>query len=181
VPSSGSSARRYAQAVFEIATERNALEKWQEDLQSVVDAVGQPELAALMRNPRLPISAKRQVLQEALPKASAEAVNLATILVLRGRLEALAQPIAAEFARRLDEVRGILRVELVTAVEMDSGQRTAVERQLAESTGKQIRMEQRVDPDILGGIVIRIGDRVVDGSVRSKLRGLRHSLEELMA
>ena len=180
MPASGSSARRYAQAVFEIAQEHTSLEKWQEDLRGIVGAVGQPELAALLRNPRLPVASKRQVLQETLPTISQEAVNLVTLLVVRGRLEALIGPILQEYERRLDEQRGIVRVEVVAAVELNRRQRDDISQRLSQATGKQIRMEHRVDPSVIGGLVIRIGDQVIDGSIRSKLRGLKQSLAEVL-
>lgn len=135
-----------------------------------------PQLAALLRSPRLPLPAKRQVLREALAGASEEAVNLATLLAVKGRLEALAGPIAQEYGRRLDEHRGIVRVQVVTAIDLDLTEREQIARQLAQATGREIRMEHRVDPGIVAGMVVRIGDRVVDGSVRSRLGSLKRSL-----
>ena len=180
MPAPGSSAKRYAQAVFEIAQEHNRLEEWQQELQTIAQAVEQPEFVSLLSNPRLPVGAKRQVLQETLVGASEQAVNLATLLVVSGRLEALAGPIAQEYAKRLDELRGIVRVEVITAVGLDRAQREEISRRLVEATGKEIRMEERIEPDIMGGLVIRIGDQVVDGSLRSKLRGLKRSLAEVL-
>ena len=176
MPAPGSSARRYAQAVFEIAQERGRLEQWLEELQAIAQVAAEPQLTALLRSPRMPQAAKRQVLRETLAGASEEAVNLATLLAVKGRLEALARPIAQEYERRLDELRGIVRVEVVTAIELDLTEREEVERRLAQATGKQIRMEHRVEPGIVAGMTVRIGDRVVDGSVRSTLRSLRRSL-----
>jgi len=181
LPASGSSAKRYAQAVFEIAKERDRLEQWLEELQAIAEALEQPDFAALLKNPRLPIDAKRQVISETFAGASKEAINLATILILSGRLEALARPIAQEYERRLDEERGIVRVEVTTAVELTKAQSDQVSQQLATETGKHIRMEHRVDPSAIGGMVIKIGDQVIDGSVRSKLRGLKRNLAEVLA
>ncbi len=181
MPASGSSARRYAQAVFEIARERDSFDRWQEDLQALAGIASHPELAALLRNPRLPVDAKRQLLREALSRAGEEAVNLATLLVARGNLEALAGPIAAEYLRRLDEARGIVHAEVLTAVELEPAEETRITQDLAEATGKEVRLERRVDPSIVGGMVIRIGDQVVDGSISSRLKGLQRNLSEMMA
>ena len=179
MPASGSSARRFAQVVFEIAKAANRLEQWETDLQALSEASSRPDLAVLLRNPRLPVPAKRQVLREALPAISDEALNLATLLMSRGRLEALIGQIVDQYGQRLDEERNLARVEVVSAVELEPAQRQQIEAQLAQSTGKQIRMETRVDPKLVGGMVIRVGYQVVDGSVRSRLEGLRRSLAEV--
>ena len=180
MPASGSSARRYAQAVFELALEYNRLDEWQQELEAICQAVDQPRFATLLRNPRLPAATKRQVLQESLAGVGEQAINLATLLVLSGRLEALARPIADVFNQKLDAERGIVRVEVVTAVDLDRAQQDDISKRLMEVTGKEVRMEYRTDPTILGGMVIRIGDQVIDGTIRSKLRGLKRSLAEAL-
>ena len=176
MPVRGASAKRYAQAAFEIAVERDAFDAWARDLADLAEALAEPQLAALLGNPRIPVSAKRQMLRDAMPEAADEAINLATLLIIKSRLEALAGPIAEAYRRLLDEHRGILQVEVVTAVELETAQREGMIRQLAEATGKEVRLTPRVDEGLVGGMVIRVGDQVLDGSVRSKLRGLRRSL-----
>lgn len=179
MPASGSSARRFAQVVFDIAKANNRLEQWERELQALATVTARPDLSPLLRNPRLPIAAKRQVLREAQPDISDEALNLATLLMSRGRLDALIGPIVEQYAQRLDDERNVARVQVVSAVELEPAQRQQIEAQLARSTGKQIRMETQVDPKIVGGMVIRVGYQVVDGSVRSRLEGLRRSLAEV--
>ena len=80
----------------------------------------------------------------------------------------------------MDAERGIVRVEVVTAVDLDRAQQDDISKRLTEVTGKEVRMEYRTDPTILGGMVIRIGDQVIDGTIRSKLRGLKRSLAEAL-
>ena len=180
MPASGSSARRYAQAVFESARERGSFENWEKDLTVLAQIVREPQFAALLKSPRLPLTAKRQVLQEALPEVTGEALNLATILTGKGRLEALIGPITREYGRLLDQYRGIVRVEVVTAIDLDPSEQDRITRELSEGSGKQIRMVHRVNPELIGGMLVRIGDRVVDGSVLGRLGSLRRSLAKAL-
>ena len=181
MPSPGSSARRYAQAVFDIAKEANAFDAWQEDLGALASAVQEPGFVDLLESPRMPVDAKRRMLADALTGAGEQAINLATILVTKGRLGALAAQVSQEYARLLDEHRGILRAEVVSAVALDQQQTEYIVKQIAEAANKEVRLQVRVDPTVVGGLVIRIGDRVLDGSIASRLSGLRRNLIEELA
>ena len=181
MPAPGTSARRYAQAAFEIALEHDNLEAWQDQLRDLADAVDVPGFVDLLDNPKLPLDVKRKLVQDALPEISHETLSLATILIAKGRLGVLARATSEQFDARVDEHRGILQIEVVTAVEMGAGRGQEVTSQLEQATGKQVRVRFRVDPAIVGGMVIHVGDRVLDGSVVTKLRGLRRSLVEQMA
>ena len=173
-----SSARRYAQVVFQIAKEQNKTAQWQQDLRAIAVLASQKDGARLLRSPRLPAATKQTLLREALGGAQADAANLALFLVTQGRLESLARPLSLEYDRMLDDDQGIVRSIVTTAVALDSAQQQDIAAQLSRVSGKNVQMEHRVDPDIIGGMVIRIGDRIIDGSVRSKLRGLRRNLTE---
>ena len=174
MPRQTESGRRYAQAVFDLAGKNG--DKWQADLNDIVAATENADLAALVDNPRVPAQAKRDALQLALPGLSEQALNLATILATKNRLKALAKPVAVAFTELLDAARGIAGIEIVTAVPMDRAQQERIGTNLSQATGLQVRMTFRVNPAIQGGMVVRVGDRVLDGSVRSKLESLKHTL-----
>jgi F-type H+-transporting ATPase subunit delta len=178
MPASGASARRYAQAVFEIAVERSTLDAWKDDLDAISEAATNAAFVAMLESPRLPATEKRSRLSEVLTGVSEEAVNLATVLVVKGRLQALTPGIVEAYGQLLDEHRGIVRVEVITAVEISADQRGQIAQQMGEATQREVRLEHRVDPAIGGGMVIRISDRVLDGSIRAKLGTLRKSLIE---
>lgn len=168
------SGRRYAQAVLELAG--SGLEKWQSDLNDLAAAAENPALAALLENPRMPIAAKREALRGVVPGMSAQALNLGTVLAAKNRFKLLAGPIARAFEGMVDERRGIARLRVVTAIPVERAQQEQITRELAAATGLQVRAEFVVDAALQGGMVVRIGDRVLDGSVRSKLEGLKRSL-----
>ena len=154
------------------------MDAWVSDLKALAEAAAQEGFSELVESPKLSVDQKREALTQMLPALTAEGLNLATILVAKGRLTALALPLAAEFHRLLDEHRGIVRAEVVTAVDPDQAERGRIEQWLADVTGKEVRLEYRTDPELVGGMVVKIGDRVVDGSVRSKLNSLRRTLHE---
>ena len=168
------SSKRYAQAAFDVAGD--ALDKWQDELNSLAAGVENPDLAALVENPRVPAQTKRDTLNASLPGLSAKALNLATILAVKGRLKMLARPIATAFQAMVDQKRGIARIDVTTAVQLDVKQQTQISENIGKVTGMRVQASYRVNPAIQGGMIVRVGDRVLDGSVRSKLEGLRRSL-----
>jgi F-type H+-transporting ATPase subunit delta len=178
VPARRASAKRYAEAVFEIAKVRQTFDRWQDDLASLAEVARNREFLALVESPRLSVEQKRAAIKRTLAGISDEALNLATLVVVKGRFAALAAPLAEEFRRMVDEHRGILRAQVTTAVELDAGRKDQLAKTLAQATGKQVVVTHQVDPAIVGGMVIKVGDRVLDGSIARGLQGLRRALVE---
>ena len=157
------SARRYAQAVFQIADENDELESWLDDLTVLSAAVQDVELSAFLDAPQLSLSQKITVLQTTLSDTVGRlALNLVSLLASRN-LAGLMPGIAEQYQRLLDEHNGIERAEVVSAVPLDDAQRASVEELLKDMVGKEIRLTSRVDPQIIGGMVARVGDHVIDG------------------
>ena len=97
------------------------------------------------------------------------------LLTSRGAIHRLPE-ITDRYQEMLDAHRGIERAEIVSAVPLDDAQRDSVEEMLTRTSGKEIRLSTRVDPEILGGMVIRVGDRVMDGSARTRLQSMRREI-----
>ena len=112
------------------------MDAWVSDLEALAEAAAQEGFSELVESPKLSVDQKREAVAQVLPALSPEGLNLATLLVAKGRLAALALPLAAEFHRLLDEHRGIVRAEVVTAVEPDQAERGRIEQWLADVTGK---------------------------------------------
>jgi F-type H+-transporting ATPase subunit delta len=168
-------AKRYAQAAFDIAREKDDFDRWSADLQAIADLVAQPGVVDILGSSRVPSDAKGSLLKSGLADIGPLALNLAHLLVDKGRI-ALAEEVRVEYQRLLDEHRGIAQATVLTAVPLSEGERQAVVRRLQEMTGKEIVLETQVDPEILGGLVARVGDRLIDGSTRSQLLTLRRRL-----
>ncbi len=173
---SGVAARRYAQAVFEMADRAGTLDRWERDLGTLADAFGDPLLATFFESPRAPEDEKRALVQRLLgPDAEPLVLNLAALLIRRGRFGMLPALYGA-FRDMLLERRGVAVAQVTTAVPLNEAEEDAVRRRLGALVGKQIELRTEVDPDIIGGIVARVGDQLIDGSVINQLRRLRERL-----
>jgi F-type H+-transporting ATPase subunit delta len=168
-------ARRYAQAVFDIAREKKELDKWQSDLDKVAALSGDATVMALLEDPRVPFEAKAKILSGQLGDIEPLALNLVYLLVARGRLGMLGD-IADEYRLLLDSYRGIERAEVTTAVALDEKDIAGLEERLGEMVGKKVVVEARVDSSLIGGVVARVGGKLLDGSTITRLMTMRKAL-----
>lgn len=173
----GASARRHAQAMFQIARAAGKLEKWREELINVAQAMADPVTSLLLESPRLAVAEKVALLEERLLGADPLVLNYAGLLVARGRRR-LAGEIAEEFGRLVDSYHGIEHAEVVTAIPLEGEETELLARRLAEMVGKRVVVKAKVDPAIIGGLVARVGDRLLDGSTRTRLELLKKNLSE---
>jgi len=168
-------ARRYSQAVFEIAMERQELDRWQSDLRKIASLGEDAALVALLENPRLHFNDKARLLSEQLGDINPLALNLVYLLVARGRLSMLGE-IADEYQRLLDSYRGIEQAEVTTAIPLDDEDKLRLGERLGAIVGKKVVIKPEVDSSLIGGIVARIGGKLLDGSTRSRLEALKREL-----
>ena len=172
----GVSGRRYAQAVFQLAVERDELDRWLEDLTILADSVTNEDFSRTLSAPRIPFRQKEGLIRESLGSVVGPmALNLMFMLASRGSLH-LIPNVADRFQEMLDAHRGIERAEVVSAVPLTDAQREQVTNMLAGLSGSDVRLTARIDPEILGGVIVRVGDQVIDGSARSRLQGMRREL-----
>ncbi len=168
-------ARRYAEAAFDLGRSDGTLDEWDRDLARLRDALAQEDLRALMEHPAVPFADKERVLRRAVGDVSAEAISLVLLMVRRGRPRAIAR-MTEHFATLVRRERGVALAEIRTALPLDEGQRGDVVKRLTELTGDKIQIHEVVDESLIGGITVRIGDRLYDASVRSRLERLRARL-----
>lgn len=173
-------ARRYAEAAFQIAGEKGTEQAWSEDLALMAAAFSDAGMAAVMQEARISTADKIGLVERVLAGADPLVLNLARLLVHRGRT-ALAPQIAEAFQELLDVERGIAHAQVTTAVPLSGAESKAVAEKLGEITGRQIVVETQVDEGIIGGLVARISDKLIDGSTRSKLLALKRQLQEARA
>ena len=168
-------AKRYAQAAFELARDKGELEAWERDLGALPEALAAPRVMPFLSSRQTPARAKEAFLRRIMGEPAPLVWNLMRLLLEKDRLRLLPQ-IVETFQALLDEERDIAHAQVVTAVPMSDTERAAVARRLSELTGKQVHVETREDPEILGGLVARIGDRLIDGSTKTKLIALKRQL-----
>ena len=172
----GSAARRYAEAVFELAERDNALDRWHEDLRLAAGVTADEAISRVINSPMVPL-AKREKLVEQLfaSRLSKPAFNLVRLLVQRGSLE-LVGPIAGEYQRLLNKKRGIVSAVVTSAQPLTDDEDAAIRGRVAELTGTTVDVRTAVDPALIGGLTVKIGDRLIDASVRGRLERLREQL-----
>jgi F-type H+-transporting ATPase subunit delta len=147
-----------------------------EQLQDFVAAVHDvPELRAVLRNPQLDPKAKIAILTELLGDADELLRNFLLLTTEKGRIGQI-ETIGAEFERLMAREERRLTVELTTAKELTDDEAAAIIRQIEQASGRKVEATRRVDPDLIGGIVLRVGTLQVDASVRGRLERLRHDL-----
>lgn len=173
---SGVAVRRYAQAVFEMADEQGTLDRWERDLRSLAGAFNDPMFATYFDSPQVSAEQKLTTAEQILgPEAQPLMRNFVGLLIEHQRIRLLPQ-IYHVFHDRLLERQGIAVGEVTTAVPLGPEELELVRQRLGEVVGKQIEIRTTVDPEIIGGIVARIGDELIDGSVIGQLRKLRARL-----
>jgi F-type H+-transporting ATPase subunit delta len=172
----GAVARRYAEAILALAFERGTLERWKEELAIIRDLFTTDRVASLLHDPQTPLQRKRQLVEQVLgPYLSQEGLNLARILVLKGRASIVGD-ILMEFERMVDERLGIVEAQVVVPVEPTQDELDAIRNAVERMVGKRARLQIKVEPSIIGGVVIKIGDKLVDLSVAGKLEAMRSAL-----
>ena len=169
-------AKRYAQAAFEIARERNSLEGWASDLALVALVMADPQAAPILSSTKVALADRYRLLEAILGGIDPLVMNLAKLLVAKGRV-GIASQVAEAYRELADEHSGVCHARVVTAVPLADAERQAVEETLSQITGKKVIGHLEVEPAIIGGLVARVGDRLIDGSTRSKLLALKGTLE----
>ena len=170
-------AKRYSQAVFNIALEANELDRWQSDLRKVASLGEDAAFVALVQSPKLHFDDKARLLSEQLADINPLALNLVYLLIARGRLSMVGD-VADEYQRLLDSYHGIERAEVTSAIPLDDEDKLRLGERLGVVVGKKVVLESEVDSSLIGGIIARIGGKLLDGSTRSKLEALKKELVE---
>ncbi len=169
---------RQAQEVFQTALRKKELNRWQSDLRRIASLIKDATLLALLENPEVRFDDKAKVLSERLGEINPEALKLVAQLVAKNRLTLIAD-IADEYQRLLDNYRGIEGAEVAevtTAIPLDDEDKLRLAQRITSLVGKPVVLKPKVDPSLIGGIIIKVGDKLIDGSVRSKLAALRKTL-----
>lgn len=173
-------AGRYATALFELAQADNRVDAIEADLNAFVAMLDtSPDLDRLVRSPLYSADAQGKALRVVLDAAGASGTSAAFLMLLaRNRRLALLRDIVRGFARLAAEARGETTAEVTSAVPLTPEQTTELENTLRDRLGRQTRLTTRVDPEILGGLIVKVGSRLIDGSIRTKLNSLQLAMKK---
>ena len=172
------SGKWYAQAIFETAFEKKALERCQQCLEKLAELTRVELLMALLENPKLPFEAKEAVLKEGLGEVHPYVFNLALLLVSKHELR-IADDLSKQYQLLWDAHRGIEHADVTTAIPLDEKDKEMISSRVREIIGRKVTLDLQVDPSIIGGFIVRIGDMLIDGSVRQNLDSLGKNLLEV--
>jgi F-type H+-transporting ATPase subunit delta len=171
-----SAARRYAEAAFDIALRDDAVAAWRADLDLAASIVAEDRIGRALANPSIPLETRTATAEATFgAHVGPKTLNLIGLLLRRGRIEELPR-LAAEFRRLDDERQGITHATATSASSLTGDEVKALTQRLEELSGGRVELQVEIDPSLLGGLVVRVGDRLIDGSVRSRLERLRNQL-----
>jgi F-type H+-transporting ATPase subunit delta len=168
--------RVYAEALLAAAGEKGRLAEVREDLADFAAAVeSSEELRSFLRNPQIEPHVKRDALAALLADADELVRNFLLLLAEKGRIAEI-EEIHSELERLIAQQARVLELELTTAVDLSDEEAAQLVRRLEDAAGRRVEATRRVDPDIIGGIVVQAGSRRLDASVRGRLNRLRQEL-----
>jgi len=169
-------ARVYAQALFDAARDADAVDSVRRELGDFVAALAaSASLRDVLADPQVETAAKQRVLVELTRGGQPLLANVLRLLLDRGRF-AVVPAVHSVFDDLADAEEGVVEVELVVAAELAPETEKKIAARVHEATGRRVELARRVDPEILGGLILRIGDVIVDGSVKGRIRQLRRRL-----
>lgn len=170
-------AKRYALALFQLANEHQLLDQMEEELRAVKAVVKQnSELKAVLKSPKLPIEKKKEILRDVFASLNTYVQNTLMILIERHREEHIPD-VADHFISLANDARGIAEAKVYSIRPLTEAEREALSASFAAKVGKKsLRIDNIIDSNLLGGIKLRIGNRIFDGSLQGKLERLERQL-----
>jgi len=170
--------RRYAKALLELGLETHSIDALVRELDAAAAAYSaSAELRAALDNPLIALSAKKAILADIAAQLSLGVVSKNTVMMLCDRRRLRILPEIAQMLREANDARaGVVRAEVTTAIAMSDAYYEKLRVQLEKMTGHKVVIDKKTDPEIIAGVVTRIGDRILDGSVRARLQSLKTAL-----
>jgi F-type H+-transporting ATPase subunit delta len=171
-------AKRYAKAIFDLASESGELERVTSEFAAIGALVAEnAELRTALSNPMVEPSQRKAVMQSILQRMNVSPLTKnAVLLITDHRRSDVLPQIATDLTRLSDEKAGRIQAQVTSAAALSEQQYQKVASALEALTGRKISLSRKVDPSLIGGVVVRVGDRVFDGSVATRLRELRTAL-----
>ncbi len=171
-------ARRYAKALFSLGKEQEKNEDYSEALGAIADLYKEESIENALVNPLYPLEARQSVMAKIAESAKADTIltSFLNLLVEKKRADILPD-IACEMQVMVDEEQNISHGSVVSAIDLDDSLKEKIQQTLEKITGNKVILEASVDPSIIGGVIAKVGDLVLDGSIKTQLNGLKESIK----
>lgn len=170
-------ASTYAQAIFELAKEKNTLDQVEKELLLVSDTIAnQSELATLLYHPRVPAAAKKDTIVKVFGTELTDYVRNFLLLLVDKRRETALQAVIRQYIVLANKARNIIEAEVTSAIALSAEEQEKLRNKLSKVTGRTVLLKLAVDPAIIGGVIVKIGDKLIDGSVVRQLKALETAL-----
>ncbi len=170
--------QRYAKAIFNVAQKKNEFRKWQCDLRTLACLARDTILTSWLQDPEVDCDKKTRVLTERCPLLDPRAIRVVCVLARQEQLDIIGD-VSEAYRRLVDKylgLEGVEDAEVITAIPLDNEDKLRLAQRLTDMFGKPIVLKPKVDPSIIGGLIIKVGDELIDGSVRGKLEALKRNL-----
>lgn len=171
-------AKRYAKALFEIAVEKNAVEQYKQELQLVVDTLSDnPDLQNILQHPSVDAERKLEVVQTIFKDSLSEIVMQTLKLLISRRRQGILRALLLDYVQIANDRLGQVDAVVYTPLALTDSQEQEIQNQFSKFTGKTVRVQSVIEPSLIGGIQVRIGNRVYDSSISGKLERLRKTFK----
>ncbi|ABW20094.1 F0F1 ATP synthase subunit delta [Alkaliphilus oremlandii] len=173
--------KRYASALFELAFEEQKHHKVQEELAFIRSCIeDEPSFFELLKSPLITADEKKDIISNIFrDRVCMEVLNFLYIIIDKGR-EAYIKDIVNEYILLVDSVQNKVDAVAITAVPMEKQDLLMLQANLSKSSGKNIQLQNQVDPTIIGGVLVKIGDKVIDGTIKNRLATMQEQLSKIL-
>lgn len=171
-------ALNFSEALVSLANELGILDGIQMAAGELLNALKVPELIKFLNHPKIPVAGKRDILKKLIPSQCPQEFDNFLNLIIDRHREGFLIPILEAVCERSLEVKGFIIVELISALTLEESEQDAIKKSLEKSLQTRVALKYRVNPNLIGGIIIRYGDQLTDGSLSGQLKALRQWLIE---
>ncbi|MDK2917557.1 MAG: F-type H+-transporting ATPase subunit delta [Candidatus Petromonas sp.] len=173
--------KAYSEALFEVALEENKTDLFLDELQFVVDTFKMyPDFYELFKSPLIKVDEKKKIISEIFGDKLSDEMNNFLKIILDKRRGYYIEQIKWEFEKMVNHHKGIIKAVAVTAVPLSDEEKMSLQEKLSNVTGKNIKLTNEIDQNLLGGVLVRIGDKVIDGSIKGRLEEMKESLSKII-
>lgn len=172
--------KRYAEALYEVALELDKLEEFKEEIKAISQVLeNEPKLKTIFEHPKLSKNEKKDIIDSIFKgRVSQEVLNLCYILVDKGRETHLAD-VSEEYIKLSNEKQGIVEAVAITAVHMNDEEMKKLEDKLSKNLGKKVLLSNVIDSTVIGGVLVKIGDKIIDASIKGRFEDLYKDLNNV--